>query len=409
MVVPVVNENVFRARLCELESWLWSEPVPGVGRAPGLEALAGQVLDLSDVYTVDRANLATADLREHLPAKTFYFLCSDAPKVWCVFEELWRRSEATPTKNLIASKGPLRVLDVGAGVGATAAGLLLGLDAEAMRVNANAPEIEIEGIDTDSAALTVWRAVVTKAAEIAGVRVRSRSSIADALALPQDFVPGGATPITLVQGVVNELFHGTADEAAVTGRAEWLARFAERSLTIAIEPALRETTRPLMAARDILTRNANVALLAPCPHRLACPMLAMERDWCHEVRPIEPTPRVARVQALTRRRDVRTKFSFLALAPRRSQAEALPADTPASGTASSLRGRLVSDTLNSKGKAERVLCAESGELVRLRLLDRERTDSNALFADAVRGERVEVRGEVNGARIGRDVTVHRLD
>lgn len=423
MKVPVVNEETFRARLRELESWLWLVPVPGVGRAPEIEKLAGQVLDLSDVYTVDRANLVTADLREHLAAKAFYFLCSDAPKVWCVLEELHRRAARGGGSGASRSlNSPLRVIDLGAGVGATSAGFLLSLDAQAMRTGPKDMEIELTGIDTDAAALAVWRTVASKAAEIAGVRVRLRSSVADALALPPELaqppaapVPP-ATPIVLAQGVLNELFHDKAEASAATSRAEWLARLAARSLVIAIEPALRETTRPLMAARDILARDEKVALLAPCPHRRACPMLPMERDWCHEVRPIEPTPRVAQVQALTRRRDIRTKFSFLAIAPASAQATAQVIgngreadDRGTSAGETVLRGRLVSDTLNSKGKAERLICSSAGELVRLRLLDRERTESNALFADATRGERVEVAGTLNGARITSDIAVRKLD
>lgn len=418
MMVPVVNQELFGARLREFESWLWAAPVPGVGRAPEIDEVAEQVLDLSDVYTVDRANLLTADLREHLAAKTFYYMCSDAPKVWCVLEEVHRRATARggvanaswPTND------PLRVIDLGAGVGATSAGFLLSLDARAILASAKDIEVELTGIDTDAAALAVWRAAVTKAAEIAGVRVRLRSSIADALTLPPEISQTSArsptTPIVLAQGVMNELFHEQADAPAATSRAEWLARLAEGSLVIAIEPALRETTRPLMAARDILARRNDIALLAPCPHRSACPMLPMERDWCHEVRPIEPTPHVARVQALTRRRDVRTKFSFLALAPASAIANisATQSHEPqSSASAPTLSGRLVSDTLNSKGKAERLICSSAGELVRLRLLDRERTESNAFFADATRGNRVEVIGTMNSARITRDITVRKPD
>jgi hypothetical protein len=47
--------------------------------------------------------------------------------------------------------------------------------------------------------------------------------------------------------------------------------------------------------------------------------------------------------------------------------------------------RLVTDTLGSRGKTERLVCRSDGELRLMRLLDRETTDSNRAFLDAERG------------------------
>jgi hypothetical protein len=103
-------------------------------------------------------------------------------------------------------------------------------------------------------------------------------------------------------------------------------------------------------------------------------MLAREGDWCHEARRIEPTPRVARIDRIVGRRDERALFAVLATAP--GAAPASPAQPLV---------RLVTDTLGSRGKTERLVCRSDGELRLMRLLDRETTDSNRAFLDAERG------------------------
>lgn len=144
-------------------------------------------------------------------------------------------------------------------------------------------------------------------------------------------------------------------------------------------------------------------------------MLVSKRDWCHEVRLLAPTPKGAEIQALTRRRDDRTKFSFMALTPLPlgegdstlvESGEGPPADGPAKVRPSPhLSGRLVSDALNSKGKMERWLCTTGGQLVQLRLLDRQCTPNNELLATAERGMIVNIAGVSSLPRITEEATV----
>ncbi|MFN5496393.1 MAG: small ribosomal subunit Rsm22 family protein, partial [bacterium] len=132
----------------------------------------------------------------------------------------------------------------------------------------------------------------------------------------------------------------------------------------------------LMALRDDLCARGGMHVVAPCLHQARCPMLAREGDWCHEARRIEPTPRVARIDRIVGRRDERALFAFLAPAPGQP-----PAHAPQSPTLV----RLVTDTLGSRGKTERLACRADGELRLMRLLDRETTESNRAFLAAERG------------------------
>jgi len=64
-------------------------------------------------------------------------------------------------------------------------------------------------------------------------------------------------------------------EAAVS--ALWAAT---EGVLVLVEPGSTEGWRRILAARDLLIA-ANARILAPCPHALACPLIAP--DWCHFV------------------------------------------------------------------------------------------------------------------------------
>ncbi|MCX5659390.1 MAG: hypothetical protein NTW19_06655 [Planctomycetota bacterium] len=446
-----VSPELFRERLAALEDWLWRHGPRdlGLGSAPPRPGrLAEDVRALSDVYTVARTQLHDAGDSGHLLAKVFYFLCSDAPKIHLVLHELAHESRlhesrlkdgqlqsSMPTS---AHPEPLRIIDAGSGVGATTVGLLLSLN------SAQFPRVVVDALDSDRRALSIWSTLARRAAAIAGLSLEVRPREADLRTLAPADLPG-PFDLFVTQAVLNELFppappvpaqpHAATPAASPSpadARAAWLAQWAARGLTIAIEPALRETTRPLHAARDLLLAAHHLAaqspapqtpairVLAPCPHQAACPMLANERDWCHEVRLFEPTPRVAEIQAITHRRDERVKFSFLVLAPvldipaaaaepagehNHAALPTVPQHAP-QPAAPPLLGRLVSDALNSKGKMERDLCTTAGRLVRLRLLDRERTADNELLATAPRGQSIAIQNAEAPPRIGPAAIVH---
>ena len=123
-------------------------------------------------------------------------------------------------------------------------------------------------------------------------------------------------------------------------------------------------------------------------------MRAREGDWCHEARVVEPTARVAAIDAIVGRRDERALYAFLATAPGPAQC------THASGFV-----RLVTDTLGSRGKTERLVCRGDGELRLMRLLDRETRDGNRAFLDAERGSLVEIEPLPANDRVGPEVQV----
>ncbi len=328
-------------------------------------ALAKAVERLSDLYTTDRGRLAREQAdATHLAAKREYFLASDAPKVVLAIGECAARSEAFERLTALER---VRVVDFGAGVGATSVGFLAWLaGARAARGIAAPARVEFHAVELGVPAARAYESAVRVAAAAAGVEATVAVDARDFRAAPPP-----PCDIILCQTAINELLIGERHGAATV---DLVAGWARQAPLVVIEPALRTTTRALMTLRDDLCARGGMHVVAPCLHQARCPMLAREGDWCHEARRIEPTPRVARIDRIVGRRDERALFAFLATAPGEAQA---PPPQPLV--------RLVTDTLGSRGKTERLVCRSDGELRLMRLLDREATDSNRVFLAAERG------------------------
>ena len=88
---------------------------------------------------------------------------------------------------------------------------------------------------------------------------------------------------------------GTRGGAGGAGAGVGGRLLAPGGTIVIIEPALRETSRELLAVRDLLlSQTAQPALdvVAPCFWAGPCPALERERDWCHDAAPVPSSPRV---------------------------------------------------------------------------------------------------------------------
>jgi SAM-dependent methyltransferase len=185
--------------------------------------------------------------------------------------------------------------------------------------------------------------------------------------------------------MLGELFLDDAPAARAEARARrvlaWQrALLAEGGTIILVEPALRETSRGLLALRDRLIAGG-LHVVAPCFWTGPCPALARERDWCHDAAPAPSAPRV--------------DFSYLVL-------RAAPAPAAAPTTF-----RVVSDPMPEKGRLKLFGCGPSGRHALVRL-DRAASAANAAFDQLRRGDVVDVAATTeapDGLRIGLEATV----
>jgi precorrin-6B methylase 2 len=338
------------------EEAVWSAARDVVGDAALVPAaLHRAIADRSRRYTSERERLARpADAVGDLAARGVFFTLCDAPKIAIPLAELARRGALPPGT-------PLRVVDVGAGCGALSIGIA---------ANLTAP-LDFTLIDRDTDALAIARGALARIAPGARVITRDLDLARGNTALP-------AAELVVLGSVLNEL--PVAARLPLIERA--LAAITADGAVIVIEPALRETARAVHELRDAILGARLAHVFAPCTRTLApCPMLADERDWCHEDRAVTLPPRTAELARVTHLRDDGLKFSYLVL----RRAPAALADNGGHAW------RVVSAAHSPKGKLELDGCSDAG-LVQLRLLRRNRADGNRAFERAARGDVLVVDG-----------------
>jgi ribosomal protein RSM22 (predicted rRNA methylase) len=334
--------------------------------------LVRAIRDRSLRYTSDRSRLAVAaDRAGDLAARAVFFSVADALKPAIGLRELAGRS-AIPTRS------PLRVIDLGAGCGAMTLGLLAVLAERPDRPRA----LEVLALDRDPAALAIARAAIGTFAEAVEIPTTVTARAGDAAQAPL-----AEAELIFLGSILNEL--PAASALAVVERA--LAATTADGAVIAIEPALRETSRALHAVRDAVLARGTGHVLAPCTRRGApCPALADPRDWCHEDRPLALPPRTAELARLTHLRDGGMKLSYLVL---RRAPLALIEPAPGADRADGAREawRIVSAPRPAKGKLEWIGCSDRGR-VPLRLLRRHRGEEVRAAERAERGDVLVVTG-----------------
>ncbi|HKP59403.1 MAG TPA: small ribosomal subunit Rsm22 family protein [Polyangiales bacterium] len=323
--------------------------------------LAEAIARVSQLYTRERAQLSelTGD-DEALCARLKFFLSRDLLKVHGPVAELASVSALPPRTRL-------RVLDLGAGLGATSLGL-----ARSLRTLGRAERLELTAVDVDPDALEIMTELCTNLESLPGVPIELTTRVHD-LSRGWPAVQG-RFDVILLGLVLNEL--------PGEGLAEQLIRLssllADDGVLLVIEPALRETSRVLHAVRDQLAaRQASPYVFAPCLRRsLPCPMLARERDYCHERVPCALPESLAAPARAAGLRDSDLTYSYLTLhRAERSLHELANAATLL---------RAVSGSLPSKGKLELWLCGSSAAPRAMRL-DRHASAENAAFEQAQRG------------------------
>lgn len=361
---------------------MWTAARAVLGDAPlATGPLVRAIVDRSLRYTSEREHLTSpGDPTGDLAARAVFFTIADAMKIALPLAELAGRG-ALPARR------PLRVVDLGAGCGAMCLGLVAALAGE------TGLSLELALVDRDAAALAIAAAAVRDLAArsgLAGVAVTTRA--ADALAAPL-----GEADLVVMGSLLNELAPGSA--LALALRA--LGAIADDGAVIAIEPALRDTSRALHEVRDAILARGIGHVFAPCTRRGApCPALADPDDWCHEDRPLELPPRTAELARLTHLRDGGMKLSYLVL---RARPLAL---VPEGGAA----WRVVGVPRPEKGKLEVIGCSDRG-WAPIRLLRRHRSPANRAIERATRGDVLVVDAAPDAQRLelGADTAVARRE
>jgi ribosomal protein RSM22 (predicted rRNA methylase) len=348
------------------------------------EALATRLQALSVQY--NEVGTASAEL---LPARLAFSLVRDVPKTRELMRELIRRNSTELPKG-----GELRILDLGAGLGASTFGLIQALGAS------GSYQFDATWMDSDMRAMQLGK-------EVAAGLDLGTSSLSVQTMQVGDSEPkllDGRYDIVVFGQVLSEMDRALEPEARVKKHVERVQRamksLRKGGLLLIVEPALRDRTRHLHEVRNALVA-AGAHLLAPCTHSNDCPMLLREKDWCHEDRDVNLP---AFLHPLARAAHLRWEglsYSFLAFAK----------DPSAPDDHGLRRLRVVSGVIDTKGKGERMLCGSSPikgeEMQRWMLLDREENETNIEFSNSRRGDLLHFENVEKRGRVGRETKVIR--
>lgn len=327
------------------------------------EALAQRVARLSELYTRRREELASVPTAQTLAARLRFFLPRDLPKVTGPLSEL-AAAGALPE----GRDGRWRVLDLGAGCGATTFGAAL----FARRLGA-AEGLDVVAIDRDALALRCLAEIASEGERAGLLPMKVETRPADVGSAPE-----GPFDLILLGLVLNEL--GEDPEAKARLLSDLSRRLTDDGALIVIEPALRETSRELHAVRDLLVASPRGPhLFAPCLRGGGCPMLQTDRDWCHEDLPTSLPPSLVATARSAGLRYERLTYSYLTL---RRDDRTLRSVTEGCGGEPY---RVVSHPRPTKGKVELFGCGAPGR-VRVARLTRHRSGDNAALDGARRGD-----------------------
>lgn len=375
----------------------WREVLDGIARARGWATthepakLGARVRELSDAYNDTKR--ARASAHDAGAARLGFSFARDVPKGAAAVREL-------VSTGMLRVPGSLRVLDVGAGLGATTWGVL-----RALAAAGQSGDIDATLVDTDAAALELARAIAAARPGEAALKLRIRVAASPVGPLPDQ----PRFDLVLAGQLLSELDVGQPEEARVERHANLLQRWLEEKLEphgslVVVEPALRDRTRHLHRVRDALAA-AGATVFAPCLHAAPCPALARDGDWCHEDLDVDlPEWLVPVARAAGLRREGLT-FSYLVL--RRDGTNLAGVMGAPAGAA---RLRVVSQAMPSKGKREAFVCGEvtgdGGAVVPRRVkagrLDRDASILNGAWDGVSRGDLLAVTPppEEQKARIG---------
>ncbi|MEI8244037.1 MAG: small ribosomal subunit Rsm22 family protein, partial [bacterium] len=258
----------------ELESWWLAAACRATGASDhvvALQQLETSASRLSDLFTVERPR-ATFPTYFSDPASLAAYGVMFFPQTFArVNLVLGECLEMTALlRDAGSSRDPLQVLDLGCGSGAAtlAAAILL-----------RDRPVALHAVDHAPAALVALRQMFADCGALwpsASLTTYARDARSDGLP--------GTYALILASFALNELFADGDEPSAERWLQQQLARLAPGGSLVVLEPAGAAPCERLQRLRNRLAGNRDLTLVAPCPHRLPCPMLGADGGFCHDVR-----------------------------------------------------------------------------------------------------------------------------
>jgi len=333
----------------ELEQWWLDEARRHTGRQAipeVLDALRDDVVRLSDHLTVKRGPGfgGYAGDPELLLAYGLYLFPQNFVRAQ------WVLAEWLAVADCSAAARPLRVLDWGCGLGASACAV-----AQSFSQIWPGRAVEVRARDIAPRSLAMLQRV------FAEVRALWPTVTLDAAPgdLRSAMQPDPPCDLILVSFVLNEVSRTDDDAGWLEILDGWMAGVAPAGALILIEPAGHESSGRLERLRDAVAAAGRWRIAGPCLHARPCPLQRQGGEYCHDVRPWRVPATLAYLNRKMQRTLADLKHSFLILAH--------PAGTRRGGAD---RFRMVSPLLRARGRRFLRGCAADGELRTYEVLER---------------------------------------
>ncbi len=328
-----------------LEEW-WISRAMHRTRTPSRDACMARierdVARLSDLFTVQRRRGfgGYADDPRALIAYGLFFFPQTYVRVQYPLIELFRYRHAPWPED-----ETLRVLDLGAGLGAASFGVVAALRALGWRRT-----VAVTGVDRSNTSLT-WFAQTVEACTMHLADVIWQWRVGD-LRTPARWHRGDDARyhLIVISFALDEAFHNEPIVRVLHWIRDLRRWLASPGWVLIVEPAMRSTSAQLEHIRDRVVEDTGWYIWGPCPHHHRCPLRAEGTYWCHEVRAWSP-PRSLEVLNRKLWRSIQVlKFSFLILGT--DPPPRLPEDFTCF--------RLVAPVARTKGKIVTAGCAGDG-------------------------------------------------
>ena len=316
------------------------------------------IADLSMQFTSERGKRAQNyfNLKEYRSAYLLYFFLTNYAKIKHCLQQMHDLGE-------LPAEGSFSILDLGAGPGTASIACAHFFSQHLPKVKLDIVAFEQnKGIAQDASALFLQ--LTEKKHVLKVFTERALPTQIDRLLKRKQF------QLIIAANVLNE-FSSVQQQYDL---AHFLCEkyLAPNASLLLVDPALQKSTRELMQLRDLLLnvaedsrpQSANLKVLAPCLHQGPCPMLKWsKRDWCHFYVEWECPKLIRDIDDAIGNKHDYLKMAYMILKKQKSESA-----EPATGN---VAWRVVSSPMNSKGKAELLLCGENARLQRITHFDKD--------------------------------------
>lgn len=240
-----------------------------------LEQLAPQVQALSDRFITEEGRRALGlygDEDALLLAYGLFFFPQTFSRVQFPLLEALFRGWAPPEGR------PLRILDLGAGLGSASLGA-------AMLLGHHHPSLDVHVDIVEHAAKSIrWGQSLVAARPASFSSWVWETQRHDMRRWEEPFATTQTWDLIIASFSLNEAYEGRPLEEAYEWLTRTAARLAPGGLLLVLEPASQVSCERLEGLRDQVAAAGERAIWGPCLHEQACPLLATGESYCHEVR-----------------------------------------------------------------------------------------------------------------------------